>query len=431
MSPTRRRRTDRVDQLDRRKTATAVAAAALLTVVSGTVVLTRAAASAESSTAAAGPVPCASAAPAQGSRSGQAVNQKQPSQPLSPGARWLKKRGEMTDHGVRQIWGDGQIPSSGRATGSTGSTGSTGTTGCATGTTGTTTGTGATGATGTTPDTSGTDMAGMDMSNTSGTPSDPSASDPSSVDPSPGDPSASDPSSVDPSPVDPSASDPSSVDPSPVDPSPSDASPTDASPTGDPSPTPSASATPSPSTPPVLQILGNTCQGSPLAPHTGFQDGNRCVSTEFGEVGTADKNPSLLITSAPRSVRVNQFFDISVSTRNLVRDRFLKAADGGYYKESSFLTADGLVRGHFHTACRMLAATNAAPDPAPAPAFFVATEDGKGSADPDTVTIRVLGLPQAGIAQCAAWAGDGSHRVPMMQRANQIPAFDAVRIRVR
>jgi hypothetical protein len=130
-------------------------------------------------------------------------------------------------------------------------------------------------------------------------------------------------------------------------------------------------------------------------------------------------------------VRVNEFFDLKISTRNLVRDRFLKAAQGGYYKESSFLTADGLVRGHFHTACRMLAATDVAPDPAPAPAFFVATEDGKGGAEPDTVTVRVLGLPQAGLAQCAVWAGDGSHRVPMMQRANQIPAFDVVRIRVR
>ena len=79
----------------------------------------------------------------------------------------------------------------------------------------------------------------------------------------------------------------------------------------------------------------------------------------------------------------------------------------------------------------MLATTSAAPDPAPVPAFFVATEDGKGGAQPDTVTVRVLGLPQQGIAQCAAWAGDGSHRVPMMQRANQIPAFDAVRIIVR
>ena len=81
-------------------------------------------------------------------------------------------------------------------------------------------------------------------------------------------------------------------------------------------------------------------------------------------------------------MRVNQFFDIRVSTRNLVRDRFLKAADGGYYMESSFLTAEGLVRGHFHTACRMLATTRQAPDPAPAPAFFVATEDGKGGTEP-------------------------------------------------
>jgi hypothetical protein len=154
------------------------------------------------------------------------------------------------------------------------------------------------------------------------------------------------------------------------------------------------------------------------------------VSTEFGEVGEAAKNPSLLITRSPRAVRVNQGFDIVVSTRNLVRDRFLKAAQGGYYKESSFLTADGLVRGHFHTACRMLTTTSEAPDPKPAPAFFVATEDGKGGVQPDSLTIRVLGLPQTGLAQCAVWAGDGSHRVPMMERANQVPAFDVVRVRV-
>jgi hypothetical protein len=46
------------------------------------------------------------------------------------------------------------------------------------------------------------------------------------------------------------------------------------------------------------------------------------------------------------------------------------------------------------------------------------------------VSIQVPGLPQAGTAQCASWAGDGSHRIPMMQRANQTPAFDAVRIQV-
>jgi hypothetical protein len=178
-------------------------------------------------------------------------------------------------------------------------------------------------------------------------------------------------------------------------------------------------------------ILGNTCP-DPAQPgnvplHTGFQDGNRCVTTQFGEVADADHNPSLVIASAPLAVHANKPFDLRVSTRNLVRDRFLAAAKGGYYKESSFLNDQGLVRGHFHTACRMLTSRRDAPDPAPVPAFFVATEDGGGGSAPDTVTVRVAGLPQ-GIAQCAVWAGDGSHRIPMMQRANQIPAFDVVRI---
>jgi len=153
------------------------------------------------------------------------------------------------------------------------------------------------------------------------------------------------------------------------------------------------------------------------------------VTTEFGEVANADSNPSLLITDAPSQVAANTAFELKVSTRNLVRDRFLAAGAGGYYLESSFLNGDGIVRGHFHTACRMLASTNEAPDPAPVPAFFVATEDGQGNRTPDTVTIRVPGLP-AGLAQCAVWAGDGSHRIPMMQRANQTPAFDVVRVQV-
>ncbi|AGZ42446.1 hypothetical protein [Actinoplanes friuliensis] len=179
-----------------------------------------------------------------------------------------------------------------------------------------------------------------------------------------------------------------------------------------------------------LTILANSCEDSDLQPHDGFQLGNRCVSTEFGEVGEAAKNPTLLITEFPETVKANTPFTLKVSTRNLVRDRFLAAGQGGYYVESSVLTAEGLVRGHFHTACRMLASTSEAVDPAPVPAFFVATEDKKGGADPDTVTIQVPGLPQEGIAQCASWAGDGSHRIPMMQRANQTPALDAVRVKV-
>lgn len=180
-----------------------------------------------------------------------------------------------------------------------------------------------------------------------------------------------------------------------------------------------------------LGILGTQCAGtSKLTPHDGFQNGNRCVSLEMGEVGTEDKNPSLLITQFPQQVGVNQPFQIQVSTRNLIRDRFLGAAKGGYYAEMSLLDAQGLVRGHFHTACRMLNSTNEAPDAAPAPAFFVATEDNGGGAQPDQIVIEVPGLPTAGTAQCASWAGDGSHRIPMMQRANQTPAFDAVRIQV-
>ena len=50
----------------------------------------------------------------------------------------------------------------------------------------------------------------------------------------------------------------------------------------------------------------------------------------------------------------------------------------------------------------------------------------------DTVTVVVTNNFKKGdLVQCAAWAGDGSHRTPMMQRANQTPAFDAVRIKVQ
>ncbi|MEU6023811.1 hypothetical protein [Micromonospora sp. NPDC047134] len=179
-----------------------------------------------------------------------------------------------------------------------------------------------------------------------------------------------------------------------------------------------------------LQVLANNCNNSRLQPHDGFQNGNRCISTAFGEVGSAANNPSLLITEFPQQINRNQGFAIRVSTRNLVRDRFLPAGQGGYYLESSLLNGEGLTRGHFHTACRMLNNTNEAPAPDPVPAFFVATEDGGGGRQPDSVVIQIPGLPESGIAQCAVWAGDGSHRIPMAERANQTPAFDAVRIQV-
>nr|WP_239147404.1 hypothetical protein [Actinoplanes tereljensis] len=178
-----------------------------------------------------------------------------------------------------------------------------------------------------------------------------------------------------------------------------------------------------------LGILTNSCDTSKLLAHDGFQKGDRCVSTEFGEVASAANDASLLITQSPPVVKVNTPFTLKVSTRNLIRDRFLAAGAGGYYVESSVLQ-NGIVRGHFHTACRMLSSTKVAPDPAPVPAFFVATEDKQGGKAPDTVTIQVAGLPTSGTAQCASWAGDGSHRIPMMERANQTPAFDAVKLRV-
>lgn len=196
--------------------------------------------------------------------------------------------------------------------------------------------------------------------------------------------------------------------------------------------TPGATTTPPVAPPPTgLDVLGTDCTNSDLPAHTGFQESPRCVATAFGEVAAAALSPSLLITDAPRTVAANTPFDLVVSTRNLVRDRFLGAAAGGYYRESSFLNAEGIQRGHFHTACRMLPSTDVAPDSEPAPAFFLATQDNGGGSAPDSVTVPLAkGLP-AGTAQCAVWAGDGSHRVPMMTRANQTPAFDVVRITVQ
>lgn len=103
-----------------------------------------------------------------------------------------------------------------------------------------------------------------------------------------------------------------------------------------------------------LDVLGRDCSDSELDPHDGFQESPACVSTQMGEVAAEDKLPSLLITEAPETVEVDESFELEVSTRNLVRDRFLGAAEGGYYLESSFLDDDGLQRGHFHTACRIL-----------------------------------------------------------------------------
>jgi hypothetical protein len=177
----------------------------------------------------------------------------------------------------------------------------------------------------------------------------------------------------------------------------------------------------------------NAAGEAPLDFHQGFQiTGAACVPTAMGAVAAQDQLPSLLITAAPKTVGVGQGFQLKVSTRNLVRDRFLGAAAGGYYLESSVLDGAGLQRGHFHTACRILPNTDEAPDSSGTPEFFLATQDNGGAKTPDTVTIDVpaTATAKAGTMQCTSWAGDGSHRTPMMSKANQTPAVDSVRIEV-
>ncbi len=185
--------------------------------------------------------------------------------------------------------------------------------------------------------------------------------------------------------------------------------------------------------------ITDICKDSVLQPHTGFQIAPACVATEFGEVSAASKNPALLIVDAPDSIKSGDTFDIKFSSKNLIRDRFLAAATGGYYAEGAVLDpVSGLTHGHAHVACRVLPSKTVAGNPDGVPAFFKAVEDNKGGAVADTVIVTVPGKNAAGGAtfpkgtnvQCSVWAGDGSHRVPMMQRANETPAFDSVRISV-
>jgi hypothetical protein len=179
------------------------------------------------------------------------------------------------------------------------------------------------------------------------------------------------------------------------------------------------------------ELLGTDCSKSKLQGHTGFQDGNRCVNVAHGEVPDQDHAASVLFVGAPRAVQANQAFVLKISSRNIQRDRFLAAKNGGYYREISVLVADGpnkgIVRGHLHVACEKLARLDQAPDRAPVPAFFVAVEDKAGGVTPDIVSVNVPGLA-AGFYSCGVWAGDASHRSPMAQRANQRTAFDAIRL---
>lgn len=177
-----------------------------------------------------------------------------------------------------------------------------------------------------------------------------------------------------------------------------------------------------------VEPLATNCEGSELDRHDGFQTADAaCVETSAGEQSAQDNNPTLLIIDGPRNVRPGQDITLRVSIRNVIRDRFLAAGAGGYYLESATLR-DGITRGHAHAACQLIGDTAPAPD---RQASFKAIEDGGGGAGADTVEITLPGLPRAGEARCSVWAGDGSHRIPMMSFANEVPAFDSVRIDVR
>ncbi len=191
--------------------------------------------------------------------------------------------------------------------------------------------------------------------------------------------------------------------------------------------------------PQTVEPRDTNCANSDLDLHDGFQEAPACVQTNFGEVAVQNRNPSVLIVDIPRRVRSGESFAITVSSRNLSRTRFLAAGQGGYYAEGAQLNAEGITEGHAHVACRVLPARNVAPDPDPVPAFFQAVEDDRGGVAPDTFTVNVPGrnaqnaatFPPGADVQCSVWAGDGSHRTPMMQRANQTPAFDVARVEVR
>jgi len=178
-----------------------------------------------------------------------------------------------------------------------------------------------------------------------------------------------------------------------------------------------------------LEPLAVDCSASQLPPHDGNQVAPACIQVSHGEVAAQGNNPQLLVLDSPRRVRAGEDITLRVSSRNLIRDRFLAAGQGGYYLETGTLSG-GITRGHFHAACRPLGRADVAPQP-DRNASFRAVEDGGGGPGADTVTVTLPGLAEQGQAQCVVWAGDGSHRTPLMQFANQVPAFDSVRVDVR
>src|SRR6266545_4343420 len=168
--------------------------------------------------------------------------------------------------------------------------------------------------------------------------------------------------------------------------------------------------------------LSKDCGDSPLTVNDGFQKGNTCVAVDSGEV--SDKTPAVLITRAPRRVASGVDFQISISSRNVVRDRFLAAATGGYYAERSVLNPQGIQRGHSHVWVQDIGSGRTAPDADAAPLdFFKAVED-NGDGD---FTLTITGLTAGNKKLCVNDA-DGSHRTAMTKAAKLAMPYDCVRL---
>ena len=171
-----------------------------------------------------------------------------------------------------------------------------------------------------------------------------------------------------------------------------------------------------------------SCDESKLEKHDGFQNAPRCVAIDQGEVSA--HAPAALITNIPDNLQAGQAFQITASTRNIVRDRFAAAAKGGYYHFMSELDGNGITHGHLHLYVQNIGDGAVAPDGDAGPLdFFKAIEDGGGGAGASSVTVDVTGL-NAGSYRACATLGDSSHRIPMMQAAKIAAGYDCTRFTV-
>lgn len=184
-------------------------------------------------------------------------------------------------------------------------------------------------------------------------------------------------------------------------------------------------------------VCGSAGAGQ-LPLHRGHSDtAAACVSTPRGAIAALQNSASLLIVDPPATISPGQDIVLHVSVRNLRRDDFQPATEGGYYAHPAELDAQGLIRGHVHGACRVLTDSGQAPEPDLVDAF-AAIEDGHGGAAAETVEMQLSGrgmdgrvlFPAGSMVQCTVWAGDGGHGVPGTASARQMPAVDAVRISV-